>query len=101
MTDAVERLRILETWLAEQLAEVNRQIVAAERAEAAETQRPRWWIQWHRRRVGVEPSGELHEEGCWRPGFPTLAIDEARQALAEHGRRIRTCEVCRAEVPAG
>ncbi|MEO3749201.1 DUF6233 domain-containing protein [Streptomyces sp. B6B3] len=81
------RLRILARWLELQLAAV--------REALDEAERPRWWVQWTRRRQGEPKRGTLHREGCWRPGEPDLNLAEARAVLAEHGERIARCDVCR------
>ena len=95
------RLQAIATWLELTLTRVREAIATAEEHQTQEASRPRWWIQWDRRRTGVPPAGELHQEGCWRPGAPHLHAEEVRRLVAEHAGRIRTCPVCQAQVPSG
>ncbi|MGP3971517.1 DUF6233 domain-containing protein [Streptomyces sp. 6N223] len=84
------RLHTIARYLELQLAAVHTALAAAE-------QRPWWWVQWARRRKGEARHGLLHQEGCWRPGEPTLTAEQVRVLLAEHGDRIIRCDICRPE----
>ncbi|GAB2909659.1 DUF6233 domain-containing protein [Streptomyces mayteni] len=93
--DDLPSLRALAGWLQERLVEVRQAVADAERAAAAEAGRPRWWVRWQRRPPGAPRRGVLHEEGCWHPGTPDLDTAALHRLLAEHGRGITPCEVCR------
>ncbi|MGP3969182.1 hypothetical protein [Streptomyces sp. 6N223] len=82
------RLHAIARYLELQLAAVHAALAEAE-------QRPRWWVQWARRREGEARHGLLHEEGCWHPGEPMLTAQQGQALLAEYGGRILRCEVCR------
>jgi hypothetical protein len=86
---------VIARYLELQLARVRSAQVEAEQRAAEDAVRPRWWVQWARRREGEPRHGLLHEEGCWRPGAPTLTAEEVRALLAEHGDHILRCDICR------
>lgn len=85
---------MLAVYLEMQLGAVRAAIAAAEQRAAEDAARPRWWVQWARRREGEPKHGLLHEEGCWRAGTPNLTAAQVRTVLAEHGDRVLRCEVC-------
>lgn len=92
---ARERLHAIARYLELQLAHVRAAQAEAEQRAAEDATRPRWWVQWARRREGEARHGVLHQEECWSPGGPDLTAEQVRALLAEHGERIERCDICR------
>ncbi|MFD6421540.1 DUF6233 domain-containing protein [Streptomyces sp. NPDC060198] len=98
----VDRLRVIRTHLALQLAEVDRAIAVAERqtfpvqqaAPAPERPpRPRTPA-WGIARVGLGSETTVHRGDCWASGAEMTPISQER-ATAELASGVPPCDICR------
>ncbi|MGW2837295.1 DUF6233 domain-containing protein [Streptomyces sp. NPDC001493] len=101
-----DRLRVLRTYLALQLAEVDRALAAAERqaapvqqpARAAAPSAPRRAATpaFGAARIGLGPDEEIHRGDCWASGAEMRPLTR-EDAAAHLAAGTPPCDVCQPE----